>query len=123
MSREARYKLSADMIVALHVIWTFVLFGGAVFVLFAPWYAVVQIITISFTLLIALPFGNICPLTLLEERLRKKIDPSYTNNRSYLTTYINKIFGTDFRNRSVSIVVAVIYILSYAISIATLVQR
>jgi hypothetical protein len=123
MSREMRYKLSANVIVALHIIWTIILFGGAVFVIFEPWYAIFQMIAISLTLLIALPFGRVCPLTALEEWLRKKINPDYTNNGSYLATYINKAFGTNLKTKSVAVVIAILYVASYAISIFALAYK
>lgn len=120
MSGKTRYHASANAILAAHILWTCILFGGAVFVVFQPWYALFQIIAISFTLLVALPFGGVCPLTLLEEWLRKKISPGYTNNGSYLATYVNKIFGTSFRTKTVAVAVAILYVLSYAISIKAL---
>ncbi len=30
------YKTAADAILALHILWTVILFGGAAFVVFAP---------------------------------------------------------------------------------------
>jgi hypothetical protein len=117
------YKTGANAILALHVLWTAILFCGAVFVIFAPWYAVYQIIAISFTLLISLPLGGVCPLTLVEERLRKKVDPSFTNDGSYLVTYLNKIFGAKFKKKSILKIVAILYIASIGISIATLIYK
>jgi|GEM_PF-6181780 len=123
MSKDKQYKLGANAVVVIHVAWTVLIFAGAIFVLFNPWYSPFQIGVIGFTLLLALPFGMVCPLTKLEERLRKKVDPSYTNHGSYLMTYMNKIFGTRFTKSSLAISVAVLYIISIAISILFIVYK
>ena len=109
--------MSANAVTALHIFWTTILFGGAVFVFFAHWYAWWQIATIGFTLLIALPFGGVCPLTKLEDRLRKKVDPKYSNHGAYLMTYLNKVFGTHFSKQKVGIAIGIFYVFSCAVSI------
>ena len=113
MTDKFKYRAGANLIVLIHFFWTLLLMGGAIFMFFARWYALVQIILMSFTLLIALPFGRTCPLTLFEEWLRKKIDPAYTNNRSYMVTYINKIFGTQLKKRRVDIFNGCFYVTAY----------
>ncbi|MDE2018901.1 MAG: DUF2784 family protein [Patescibacteria group bacterium] len=113
MPGKFKYQASANIIVLIHVFWTLLLFGGAVFMFFARWYAPFQIGLMSFTLLIAIPFGRTCPLTLFEEWLRKKINPDYTNNRSYMVTYINKIFGTKFSRKQIIIYNGCFYVAAY----------
>jgi uncharacterized protein DUF2784 len=121
--REQRYKFWADVVIAVHVVWTVIIFAGAVLVFFEPWYALFQIIVIGFTLLIALPFGGVCPLTLLEEWLRKKVDPHYTNHGAYLMTAINTIGKTHFSKRAVDTGIAIFYVISIAISILFLIKK
>lgn len=83
MSRD-HYNRYANGIVALHVAWTTVILAGAVTMFFWHPYAIAEIVVVSFTLLISLPFG-VCPLTLLEGKLRRKGgDPSYDSMFSFM---------------------------------------
>jgi len=105
-----------------HFLWTFLVFGGAFYMLFVPSYSLIQIVVLSITLLVALPFKGLCPVTGLENHLRKKIDPAYDNHGSFMTTYINKIFGTNVRRREVDIAIAAMYVLCYSYAILALVR-
>ncbi len=117
------YQRLADLIMIFHFFWTLVIFGGAVFMVLDPSYALTQIAVLSITLLASVPFGGLCPVTTLENRFRQKVDPSYENHGSFMTTYTNKIFGTQFRVRDVNITIAVLYVLCYSYAIAALVRK
>lgn len=109
-----QYKFYADVITGIHVLWTVVVFGGVVVMVIWHGYALAEIIVVSFTLLISLPFGAICPLTLAEERLRRKIDPSYNNGGSYLAYYVNKILRSNISVRTINTSVGIFYFFIYA---------
>ena len=111
-----RYERYADGIVAVHFVWTVVVFAGAVGMFFWHAYAPCEAIVVSVTLLASLPFGGLCPLTMLEERFRRKIDPSFRNGGSYMAFYINKLFKTRFRVRTVNIAIGVFYAVIYAMA-------
>lgn len=113
METARRYETYADIITGIHFFWTFVIFAGVALMFFWHPYAWGEIFVVSFTLLISLPFGAVCPLTLFEERLRQKRDPSYRNNGSYLVVYINKFFKTNFSVRAVNTTVGILYFLIY----------
>jgi len=115
------YYLSANLLALIHFCWTCLLIGGALGMLFYPAYAPIQIIIMSFTLLIAIPFGKTCPLTLFEEKLRQKIDRSYRNGGSFIATYINKLLKTDIEPRRVHTTTAGLYVLAYSIAISLLI--
>jgi hypothetical protein len=121
--KTRQYKTSADIIVTIHFFWTFFLLIGAVAMLFYPPYAWIQLYAMSFTLLIAIPFGNICPLTLLEERLRRKFDRNYHNDGSYIATYFNKIFRTNVSTTLVNETAAGCYVIAYGLAIALLILQ
>jgi hypothetical protein len=106
----------------LHFLWTFLVFGGAIYMLVVPSYAIVQIVVLSITLLSSLPFRGLCPVTTLEKSLRRKVDPSYENHGSFMTTYTNKILGTNLSTRPVNVTIAVLYILCYSYAIIALVH-
>jgi hypothetical protein len=118
-----KYKTFADLLVSIHFLWSLLLLGGIIVTLIFPAYAIVQIIIMSFTLLIAIPFGNTCPLTLLEEKLRKKFDPTYNPSGSFVARYLNRIFGTNFDHRRVDETLAGMYILAFAIAISVMILR
>ena len=114
------HHIAANFITTLHIGWTLVIFVGAVAMAFGGKYAILEIVILNVTLLAAILWGNVCPLTLLEERLRQKHDPSYTNHGSYLKTYLSKIFRTDFTVKQINTTVAVCYTIIYAIAAAIL---
>jgi hypothetical protein len=117
------YNNWANFVVSAHFLWTLFLLGGAAAMLVYPSYAIVQIIAMTGTLLIAVPFGNTCPLTLLEERWRKKSDPTYRNGGSYIAAYVNKFFNKNIPVRRVNETIAGLYVITYALAIALLILR
>lgn len=122
MDGEEVHKKRADLIAGIHILWALLLLVGTLVVVIFPDYAVPQLVLLTGTLLVPLFFfGGRCPLTTWEERLRQKIEPGYSNNGSFMTTYINKTFGTNFERKSVKLTIAAFYVLSYAGAVLTLV--
>lgn len=117
-----RYEWYADGVVAVHMAWTVLVFIGAAAMFFWHAYALYEIIVVSVTLVASLPFGGLCPLTMLEERFRRKIDPSFDNGGSYMAFYINKMLKTRFRVRTVNIAIGVFYAAVYAAAAYILVR-
>lgn len=117
------YKTLADVVTFFHFLWTFLVFGGALLVVFDHRYALIHIVILSVTLLSNVPFKTACPITIIERRLRRKADPSYDNTNSFTTTYLNKALGTRFLERNVNITIAVLYIISYSYSFYALFNR
>ncbi len=117
------YNTFADILVSIHFLWSLLLLGGIIVTLLFPAYAIVQIVVMSFTLLIAIPFGNTCPLTLLEEKLRRKADPSYHPSGSFVARYLNRIFHAHLNHRRVDEILAGMYILAFAIAISVMILR
>ncbi len=118
-----RYRRYADFLAFLHFLWTLVVVGGLFVMLVYPWYAILQMIAMSGTLLFALPAGNVCPLTLAEERLRKKLDPEYRNDGSFIATYLNRILKTNIDPHIVNTKLAGLYVIAYSAAIAILIIR
>jgi hypothetical protein len=117
------YRSLADTLVVFHAIWAILIFGGAIAMFFYPPYAFIEILVLSITLLSNLPFRLSCPFTLLEGRLRRKVNPRYDNNRSFVGTYINKVFGTHFTNRTVDWVIGILYVLFYTYAVLMLLYK
>jgi len=117
---SVKYRALADAVTYFHFLWTFLVFGGGILVVFYHHYAIFQIGVLTLTLLANLPFKNKCPLTLLEGKLRRELDPAYDNQKSFTTTYLNKIFKTYLKPQEVSVAIAIFYIISYSLSIFAL---
>jgi Protein of Unknown function (DUF2784) len=117
------YKTFADILVSIHFLWSLFLLGGIIVTILFPAYAIVQIIVMSFTLLIALPFHNTCPLTLLEEKWRRKADPSYRASGSFVARYLNKVLKANLNHHAVDETLAGMYVLAYAIAISIMILR
>lgn len=117
------YKRLADAVTVFHFAWTFLVFGGAIAMVIFPAYALTQIIVLSITLISNIPFKLDCPVTLLERRLRRKIDPDFENHGSFMTTYINKIFGTHFRVINVNITIGILYVVFYTYAVLILINN
>lgn len=121
MATQAR-AVFANTIALLHLMWTLLLLVGTGLVFWWHSYAWMQIGLLSFTLLSNLPFGGHCPLTLLEKRARRGIDPDAMSENSYMVAYLDRMLGWKVRVRSVRIVTGVLYVLSYAAAIFVLVR-
>jgi hypothetical protein len=118
-----KYKTFADILASIHFLWSLLLLASIIATILFPAYAIVQIAIMSFTLLIALPFHNTCPLTLLEEKLRKKVDPDYRTSGSFVARYLNKILKINLNHRHVDETLAGLYILAFAIAISVMILR
>ena len=120
---KRKYARLANAVTLVHVVWTIWLFVGIFAVLVYPPYAPVQLVVLTITVLINLPFGNNCPLTIIEEKLRREYNPNYDNHHSFATTYLNKLLGTHFETFWVNTVIVLFYIFSYATSILAVVKH
>ncbi len=117
------YRLLADGVAGFHIFWTLLVFGGAIAMIAFPSYAFMEILILSVTLLASLPLRFTCPVTLLEGLLRKKIDPSYDNQGSFMVTYINRITGMHITRRTMDTAIGAIYVLIYAYGVLMLIYR
>jgi hypothetical protein len=120
---KIRYKVIADFLLFLHVLWVALLVGGTVFMIYNRWYVVYHLIIVGGTLLFNLFLGG-CPLTWWEEKYRKKWDPDavYYQN-SFAVTYARKIFGVNVTLRQVNWALILIKITSCYIATVLLVLR
>lgn len=123
MLRRWAYRRLADGVVVFHTIWTLLVFGGAVAMIVYPSYAFMEILVLSITLLASLPLRFTCPVTLLEAKLRRKIDPSYDNQGSFMATYLNKMAGTKISRRAMDTVIGIVYVLVYAYGVLMLIYK
>lgn len=121
--RRWTYRRLADSVVMFHILWTFLVFGGAIAMILYPPYAFMEILILSVTLLASLPLRFTCPITLIEAKLRRKIDPSYDNQGSFMATYLNKIAGTKISRRAMDTIIGIIYLFVYAYGILMLIYK
>lgn len=106
----------ANMITTIHVLWTILILGGTILVIFYPAYAIIQIAILTFTAILNFILMNHCPLTFCESYIRKKIDSSFDNHNSFMMTSLNKIFKTHLTPLQSDVYIAIFFAISYAIS-------
>jgi hypothetical protein len=88
------YKLLADAVVLVHLIWIVFLFVGSIW---GRKYRAVKIIHLgglSFAIISEM-FGWICPITHLEVWLRSKHDPALTYTGSFIAHYVEELIYID----------------------------
>lgn len=118
-----KYQLFANLLVAAHFLWIALLIGGTVFTFYNLWYFYWHLLIVTGTLLLNLFLGY-CPLTSWEENVRKKINPGFDHNGSFVATYIHKIFGIRFSEKTMLVIIAWIKFGVYVASITVfLVKR
>jgi hypothetical protein len=88
------YKLLADAIVLLHLLWIVFLFIGSVWGRKYKAVRIVHLGGLSFTLTSEI-FGWICPITHMEVWLRSKHDPALTYTGSFVAHYIEELIYID----------------------------
>lgn len=111
-----KYKLAANLLVAAHFLWIALLIGGTVFVFYEPWYFYWHLTIVSATLLLNLLLGY-CPLTSWEEKARKKFNPGFDHNGSFIATYLGKVTGVRISERRMLAIIACIKFGVYVVSI------
>ena len=116
-----RYKVLANVIMLLHFAWVSLLIGGTVFII-SPnhrWYIPTHLVIVSGTLLMNL-FLGFCPLTVWEEKLRKRYDSEFSHNNNFIKTYLRYMLGIDVRTGVIFWVTFLIKFSSYIISVLLL---
>jgi hypothetical protein len=96
------YKLLADAVVILHLIWIIFLFSGAIW---GRKYRAVRIIHLgglSFAIISEI-FDWICPITHLEIWLRSQHDPALSYAGSFIAHYIEQLIYIDASRTAVFI--------------------
>lgn len=117
---KLHYKIIADFLLFLHILWIVLLAGGTVFIFYHRWYITYHLSFITGTLLLNLFLGG-CPLTWWEEKCRKAWDPKtkYYSD-SFVATYSNKIFGIEITPRQANLILTSVKTASYIISLLLL---
>ena len=106
----------ANLLVVAHFLWIVLLVGGTVYVFYEPLYFYWHLTIVTGTLLLNLFLGY-CPLTLWEEKVRRKFDGSFDHNGSFIGTYIEKISGIKVSERQMLMIIAWIKFGVYVASI------
>lgn len=110
--RSVIYWITPELIVVLHfgiLLWVLL---GTVAMFFYSYYIGTHMIFLSLVLLFGLFLGY-CPLTKIEEKLRRKQNSRFTLNNSFITHYLNKLFRTDYSVTQINNFQWTVYIFSY----------
>jgi hypothetical protein len=84
------YKLLADAVVLIHLLWILFLFLGAYVGAKVRGVRILHLSGLVFALITEV-FGWYCPLTYLEVWLRSKYDPRWVYAGSFIVHYVEKI--------------------------------
>lgn len=94
-----RDRIFADLIIVLHFLWILFMVGGFIYTLCGFWkkgifnrwlFRILHLIGIVYVGLLVI-MGKSCPLTILENTLRAKSNPSQTYLGSFVVYYIEKL--------------------------------
>lgn len=88
------YKILADAVVLVHLLWIVFLFIGAVWGRKYLTVKIVHLSALAFAFILEL-FDWLCPLTHLEVWLRAKHNPALTYTGSFIIHYIEQIIYLD----------------------------
>ncbi len=105
------WKLAADFVVLLHLLWIVFIIGGAVIGRWVRWVKWTHIGALTFSVLLQ-GFGWICPLTHLENWLRRRHDPSLAYSGDFIAQYAERLVYLQGPRPAVFFVTLVIVALS-----------
>ncbi|MBI4119192.1 MAG: DUF2784 family protein [Parcubacteria group bacterium] len=122
--RKITYKILADFLFVLHVLWLVILVGGTIFMYYHRWYIYYHLVIASGTLLFNLFFGG-CPLTWWEEKYRRKWDPDvFYHPNSFAATYASKILRMNVTPRQANWFLLLVKIASfYTVAVLIILRR
>jgi len=119
----ALYRVAPEILTLMHILWIVLLLGGVFYAFFFYRRFAIAHMYLMGGGLIILAIMRICPLTVLEENLRRKYNPDFTYNNSFMTLHLNKIFKRNWTNRQINIMTAIVYIALYAADALILIYR
>lgn len=120
------YKVLADTIVALHLLWIIFMVGGFFYTiaaffhkaLFDRWLLrLIHIAGIAYVSFLAVT-QRYCPLTLLENALRRKHDPFFSYPGSFIIHYAERVIYLDVNPlaiQAISVFIAVFSVVVFII--------
>jgi hypothetical protein len=94
------YKLLADAVVLVHLLWIVFLFTGSIWGRKYKAVRIVHLGGLSFAIISEI-FGWICPITHLEAWLRAKHDPALTYTGSFIAHYVEELIYIDVSRTTV----------------------
>ena len=105
------WKLAADVVVVLHLLWIAFIIGGALVGRRVRWVKWAHIGALTFSVLLQ-AFGWICPLTSLEHWLRRRHDPALAYSGDFIAHYAERLVYLEAPRSAVFLVTLLIVGLS-----------
>ena len=96
------YKICADIVVVIHLLWILFLLFGAFPGMYRKIFKIIHISGLIFAFIVQI-FGWYCPLTYLEIWLRYKHDPALSYSGSFIINYVEKIVYLQVSRSSIFI--------------------
>lgn len=105
------WKLAADLVVLVHLLWIVFIIGGAVIGRRVRWVRWAHLAALAYSVLLQ-AFGWICPLTYLENWLRRRHDPSLAYAGDFIAQYAERLVYLQVPRPAVFLVTLAIVALS-----------
>lgn len=112
-------RILANCIAILHLYWIKAILGGLVVSYFVAWYRPYQVAIVALTIT-SWPICGGCPLTIWENRLRRKFDPDSAYQEGYVTHYAKKCLGLNVPSKFVTVGNSIVLIFSIVIFLGLL---
>lgn len=119
--KPSSFRTLARATTAVHYLWTALLFGGGVAVLFSPSYAPYQIGVLTFTILMWFVFGFKCCLTIWNRYFEKRAGIE-SDQKPFMAQKLSHYLKRDISPKRAAVLITLFYIFSYTVSVLALVQ-
>ncbi len=121
--RAVLYRMAANGVALLHLIWIALVAGGAAYVFLADHrFVLVHAGLIGIGLLFWIVI-RVCPLTWLEEKLRRQDNPHFSYHNSFIAHHWNKLFKTHWTGKQINFLPILAYVILGIIDILIFLHR
>ena len=105
------WKLAADFVVLIHLLWIVFIIGGALIGRRVRWIKWVHIAALTFSIPLQV-FGWVCPLTFLENWLRHRHHPSLSYSGDFIAQYADRLVYLQAPRSVIFVITLIIVALS-----------
>ena len=110
------HRKLASAVRAFHLLWIVLMIVGIPLSILCDWYEPIHWVVIGTTIVSQIVWLG-CPLSTLEQALRRKYDPDATYTGSFVCHYLRKRFGIEVPPIVVTLQLLVFVVVAIAISV------
>ena len=120
--KPSHFRVLARTTTAIHYLWTVLLFGGGVAVLFYPSYAPYQIGFLTLTIAMWFFFGLKCCLTIWVRYFEKRAGIE-SDAKPFMAQKLSRLLQRDVSPKVAAAFITIFYIASYTTSVLALLPK